>query len=114
MSKLRPFFRPTSPKNCTVQFTLPVEIVRKLQRLAVRGRRSERDLCQDVLRAFTNTVFTGASFQQFHTLVNAKVTKPAFVTLRDKRTSSPWKSPSTTGRKATGPCRAAWPRRAHW
>lgn len=84
LPKPRLFFRPTSPKNCTVEFTLPVEIVRKLQRLALRGRRSERNLCQDVLRAFTNTVFTGASFQQFHSLVNAKVTKPAFITLQDE------------------------------
>lgn len=85
MSKLRPFFRPTSPKNCTVQFTLPVQVVRKLQRLAVRGRRSERDLCQDVLFAFANTIFTGASFQQFYALVNAKVTKPSFITLQDEK-----------------------------
>jgi hypothetical protein len=83
MLKPRPFFRPTSPKNCTVEFTLPVEVVRKLQRLAGRGRQSEKGLCQNVLKAFTDTIFTGASFQQFRALVNAKVTNPKHPVLWD-------------------------------
>ncbi len=84
MSTPRPFFRPTSPKNCTVEFTLPIEVVRKLQRLAIRGRRSDKRLCQDVLAAFTETIFTGASFQQFRTSVRAKVAKPEFLPLQDE------------------------------
>jgi hypothetical protein len=80
----RPFFRPTSAKHCTVEFALPLPVVRKLQRLAVRGRRSEKKLCQDVLSAFAETIFTGASFHQFRTLVRAKVAKPFFITLQDE------------------------------
>lgn len=84
MSTPRPFFRPTSPKNCTVEFSLPIEVVRKLQRLAVRGRRSDKKLCQDVLAAFAETIFTGASFHQFRTGVRAKVAKPEFLALQDE------------------------------
>lgn len=84
MNTPRPFYRPTSPKNCTVEFTLPIEVVRKLQRLAIRGRRSDKRLCQDVLAAFAETIFTGASFHQFRTGVRAKVAKPEFLTLQDE------------------------------
>lgn len=80
----RPFFRPTSAQNCTVEFALPLPVVRKLQRLAVRGRRSEKKLCQDVLGAFAETIFTGASLHQFRTLVRDKVAKPFFITLQDE------------------------------
>lgn len=69
-----------------LELVLHVSVVRALKRLyGMSRRKSLRELCEDALCVYADTVYQGKSFAQFRRDAGRPCPKPAFAPVRDER-----------------------------